>query len=230
MDASGHECPQQLDYDASLMEIFVSLKSNFAPESYSLYQNIMFAFMSGKITLKQAQLGIERLKITPNVHNRYIGVLLSKCSEFEMKNLQEILKSLEVISLSEPTLGDNLENLHSKQEFLNPDEIHKRYLTLEERREIRDTHQKTKNLQITSLQGRKAHVHSNNLFSYPLGINHLKIIPTKDYLRRRLNLFALNHGLSVAEDTNVNSNNFENCIDFYLNFWAKILETKIASF
>src|SRR5690349_18752463 len=110
MDYLGHEHPYTPpNFDTSFREIIALLKSSLLSEKFLVYQNIIFGFISGKISLRQAQIGLERLEINSKFHNRFISLILAKNFDYEVKNLQEILKSLDVVSSSEPNAIDTFE-------------------------------------------------------------------------------------------------------------------------
>jgi hypothetical protein len=209
---------------STLKGLLQDIRGHFStPDDFEDYQRVIFAFLAGKFGHQQLQQALGHLLgdhgILVHVHNSLTVHLLQLCDDSEQRALEALKRELgdsiaAMTSTSSTTASLKITFSRAIIEALKPAELHKRFLTLEDKRELYETKLKMKQLhgkeqQLLQHQRQQRQskvprlpVDLNNLqyYNYPLSLDVLKTLPTLDYLKKRLALHASSKGLSLFDE------------------------------
>lgn len=216
----------------SLRTLLQDVRRHFArADDFEDYQRVVFSFLAGKFGPQQMQQALSRLLADNEgpalvlAHNSLILHVLQLCDASEQRALEalkrELGDSLAASAMSPPSTSSQAAASSLKLTFsraiieaLNPADLHKRFLTLDDKRELYETKLRMK--QLHGKEEQQAHAQRqqrqmrvprlpadlNNLqyYNYPVPLDILKSLPTLDYLKKRLAVQASSKGLSLFDE------------------------------
>lgn len=204
-----------------------SMVTTLGPDAYADYHKLICGYLAGKISYESFHLAIDRIlgdnHLAQSFHNGIIVSLLAFCDVSEQKAIVEMQKQNESVLV--------VDEIVPRVEPLRPADVHNRFLTLDEKREIRETEQKMNSF---PPQPPVKPIDLNlQYFNYPLQLVNLQTLPTVDYLRKRLAVHAASKGLRLGDEDDWPDTFFSlpqkeggSKMDSYLGIWAKIIGSK----
>jgi hypothetical protein len=236
----------------SIQALLQEIKSLFAcVDDFEDYNSIVCSFLGGKFGPQQLQQALDRLLVaSPSLgpaHNKLIFALLQMCEDSEQRSLGQIKKEMGDLANIHPVASPPSTMLRlripSSTETLNPADVHNRFLTLEDKRELYETRLKAKQLQSKEDQQQKLQqqqrlakaprvpldLGSLQYYNYPLSLDLLKTLPSMDYLKKRLAVQASSNGLSLFDDEYLvapelsysNTISRTGSLEYFLSAWSR---------
>lgn len=220
-------CLTSVTPEAQVKSSWHSMLAILGPVLYSEYHKLICGYVAGKITREKYYSAVNSvISSHPSAkatHNKIIEGFLAYYDSCEQKALLEMQRQYEAPMI--------IDEVVPRVEPLRPADVHNRFLTMEEKREIRDTEHKMGALAPETFL--KPIDLNMQYFNYPIHLVNLQTLPTMEYLKKRLAVYAASKGLRLTDDDDASENPFPlhqregtSKMDCGLSIWAKITASR----